>query len=86
MTIQVPHVEFSPEQRDLWQRVTDLWALSKERDEGRIRSSIHPDYVGWDMSAALSHDRDAAVRSVSGVSETSKGVKQANKQRGQILT
>jgi hypothetical protein len=66
MTIQLPIVDFSPEQHELWRRVLDLWALSKSRDEGQIRPALHPRYVGWDMSAALPHDRDAAVRSVSG--------------------
>lgn len=66
MTIQLPIVEFSEEQRELWKRVTDLWALSKERNAGQISSTLHPDYVGWDMTAPLPHDRDAAVLSVSG--------------------
>jgi hypothetical protein len=66
MAIQLPIVDFSPEQRDLWKRVVHLWALSKGRDEGQIRSTLHPDYVGWDMSAPLPHDRDAAVLSVCG--------------------
>jgi hypothetical protein len=66
MTIQLPIVDFSPEQRELWKRVSDLWALSTSRNEDQIRSTLHPQYVGWDMSAPLPHDRDAAVRSVSG--------------------
>ena len=66
MAIQLPIVDFSKEQCELWKRVTDLWALSKKRDEGSIRSAIHPDYVGWDMAAPLPHDRESAVLSVSG--------------------
>ncbi len=66
MTIQLPIVDFSEEQRKLWKRVSDLWALSKGRNEGQIRATLHPDYVGWDMTARLPHDRDAAVLSVSG--------------------
>lgn len=66
MTIQLPIVDFSPKQHELWRRVTDLWALSKRRDEVQIRSTLHPRYVGWDMSDSLPHDRDAAVRSVLG--------------------
>ena len=58
--------DFTPEQRELWQHVVDLWAVSQGRDEALIRATLHPDYVGWDMSAPLPHDRDAAVRSVSG--------------------
>ncbi|MAL48688.1 MULTISPECIES: nuclear transport factor 2 family protein [unclassified Methylophaga] len=73
MAIQLPIVDFSPEQRDLWKRVVDLWALSKVREEGQIRSTLHPDYVGWDMSAPLPHDRDAAVHSVSGESPELRG-------------
>jgi hypothetical protein len=66
MTVQGPTAHFSPAQTELWKRVEELWALSKGRDEGRIRSALHPDYAGWDMSAPLPHDRDAAVRSASG--------------------
>lgn len=66
MTIQLPIGEFSPEQRGLWARVVDLWAFSKERDEDRIRSTLHPRYVGWDMREPAPHGRDAAVRSVVG--------------------
>ena len=62
----LPISDFSAEQRELWDRVGELWALSKSRDEPRIRSALHPQYVGWDMSNPLPHDRDAAVRSVSG--------------------
>lgn len=65
-TIPLPIVDFSEEQRGLWKCVTDLWEISRQKDEGRIRSALHPDYVGWDMTAALPHDRDAAVLSVSG--------------------
>jgi hypothetical protein len=73
MAIQLPIVDFSPEQRDLWKRVVDLWALSKGRDEDQIRSTLHPDYVGWDMRSPLPHDRDAAVHSVSGDSPELRG-------------
>jgi len=66
MPIELPMVDFSPEQRELWKHVADLWAMSKGRDEALIRATLRPDYVGWDMSAPLPHDRDAAVRSVSG--------------------
>lgn len=58
--------DFTPEQRELWQHAVDLWAVSQGKDEALIRATLHPDYVGWDMSAPLPHDRDAAVRSVSG--------------------
>lgn len=66
MTIHLPINEFSPEQKELWQRVNDLWALSLKRNEAEIRSTLHPRYVGWDMSSPLPHDRESAVQSVSG--------------------
>jgi hypothetical protein len=68
MPIETPLRDLSPEQRELWQHVVDLWAVSQGRDQARIRATLHPDYVGWDMSAPLPHDREAAVRSVSGES------------------
>jgi hypothetical protein len=68
MTIQLPIVEFSPEQRELWTHVVHLWELSKRRGESEIRAALHPEYVGWDTSSPLPHDRDAAMRSVSGES------------------
>jgi hypothetical protein len=61
-------VEFSAAQQEVWNRVAELWALSKSRDQRRIRSTLHPDYVGWDMNTPLPHDREAAVRSVTGTS------------------
>jgi hypothetical protein len=60
----LPIGKFSAEQQELWNRVGELWALSKDRAERQIRSRLHPDYVGWDMNAPLPHDRDAAVHSV----------------------
>lgn len=66
--MQPPTVKFSPEQQELWERVGELWALSKNRDERQIRSALHPDYVGWDMNTPLPHDREAAVRAASGAS------------------
>lgn len=66
MTVHLPIIDFSPDQRELWQRVMDLWALSQSRDESKICSTLHPDYVGWDMSTPLPHGREFAVHSVSG--------------------
>lgn len=54
----------SPEQRELWDRVCGLWEQSRSRDRALIGASIHPQYVGWDTSAELPHDRQAAVASV----------------------
>lgn len=64
--MELPIAGFSPEQRELWDRVVELWALFKGRDENRIRVALHPLYVGWNTNTPLPHDRDAAVRSVSG--------------------
>jgi hypothetical protein len=56
----------SSARRGLWDQVCRLWAQSRSRDREAIRAAIHPNYVGWDMSAELPHDREAAVGSVSG--------------------
>jgi len=66
MTVQLPIVQFSQEQKLLWDHVGNLWAMSKERNESQIRATLHPQYVGWDMKAALPHDREAATQSVLG--------------------
>jgi hypothetical protein len=52
------------EQQELWQRVNELWSLSLERDPAKLRSALHPRYVGWDMNRPAPHDREAAIRSV----------------------
>lgn len=66
MTIQLPTTNFSIEQRELWDHVDELWNVSMDRDESKIRSTLHPNYVGWDMNNELPHDREAAVHSVLG--------------------
>lgn len=66
MTVRLPIVQFSQEQRLLWDHVGNLWAMSKERNESQIRATLHPQYVGWDMTASLPHDREAATQSVLG--------------------
>jgi hypothetical protein len=68
-----PITELSPEQQDLWQRVNDLWSLSLERNAERIRSTLHPQYVGWDMNQPITHDREAAIRAVLGDAPTVTG-------------
>ena len=55
----------SAEELQLWQRVQDLWDLSARNDAERVRDALHPDYVGWDMSAAGTHNREQAVASAS---------------------
>ena len=62
--LSVSHL--SEEQRELWNRVLELWALSRARGQREIGAALHPDYVGWDMSAEAPHNRTAAVLSVSG--------------------
>jgi tRNA-Thr(GGU) m(6)t(6)A37 methyltransferase TsaA len=54
----------SREGQALWARVTALWEAARRRDRATIESALHPDYVGWDMSAAEPHGRAAAVASV----------------------
>ncbi|NMF88269.1 nuclear transport factor 2 family protein [Aromatoleum petrolei] len=61
-----PVTGLSPEQQELWQRVNDLWSLSLERNAEKIRSTIHPRYVGWDMNQSTTHDRETAIQSVLG--------------------
>lgn len=56
----------SGEQQELWQRVNELWSLSLERDAEKIRDTLHPQYVGWDMNSPAPHDREAAVQAVAG--------------------
>lgn len=56
----------SHEEQELWRRVNDLWSLSVERNAEKIRGTLHPRYVGWDMSSPMPHGRDAAVQSVLG--------------------
>lgn len=64
MQIQLPIRDFSPEQIQLWKKVQSLWEMSRGRDKDQIRATLHPEYVGWDMSTLLPHDREAAVGSV----------------------
>ena len=54
------------EELDLWHQVQDLWELSAKNDAERIRVALHPDYMGWDMTASALHDREQAVASASG--------------------
>jgi len=56
--------ELSMEQQELWRRVNDLWAMSLERSADKIRSTLHPQYVGWDMNSPTPHGREAAIQSV----------------------
>ena len=51
------------EELALWHRVQELWELSAKADGERIRTALHPSYVGWDMSVPTPHDREQAVAS-----------------------
>jgi len=53
-----------PDERDLWRRVQELWELTLSPDAAKIRETLHPDYVGWDMSSPSPHRREDAVQSV----------------------
>jgi hypothetical protein len=58
----------SLEQQELWRRVNDLWVMSLKRSAEKIRSALHPRYVGWDMNSPAPHGREAAIQSVLGES------------------
>lgn len=58
--------QFTEEQRDLWSTVDRLWSQSRSRDSSLIGLSLHPQYVGWDTSADLPHNKEAAIKSVTG--------------------
>ena len=53
MLAKLPPLNLSAVQRELWLRVNELWALSAQKDALRIRDALHPEYMGWDMSAHL---------------------------------
>jgi uncharacterized protein (TIGR02246 family) len=53
----------SAEQSALWDQVCQSWEGLRSRDRTLIGAGIHPQYVGWDMSAELPHDKEAAVAS-----------------------
>jgi hypothetical protein len=60
------HIEsaepLSPQQKELWERVEELWRLLQRRDIAAIRAAIHPQYIGWEVSSLLPHDRDFALK------------------------
>lgn len=66
MSATSPVAALSPEQREVWDRVCQLWEQSQGRDRALIGAAIHPDYVGWDMSAEMPHYKAAAIASVVG--------------------
>lgn len=60
------HIEsaepLSAEQQQLWDRVCELWSLLQRRDIAAIGKVIHPQYIGWEASSLLPHDRDFALK------------------------
>ena len=56
MTLDIDSL--SLEQREPWQLVNDLGALSLKRNAKEFRAAIHPRYVGRDMSGDAPHDRE----------------------------
>lgn len=58
--------DLSLEEQELWRRVNELWLMSLERSADKIRSALHPRYVGWDMNSPAPHGREAAIQSVLG--------------------
>ncbi|MEW6681315.1 MAG: nuclear transport factor 2 family protein [Nitrospirota bacterium] len=66
MTTGLRIQDLTLEKQGLWQRVNDLWALSLTRNATEIRNTLHPRYVGWDISSPTPHDREFAVQSVLG--------------------
>lgn len=59
-----PISNLSGERQELWKRVNDLWSLASQRNAEKILSSLHPQYVGWDMNSPSPHNREAAIQSV----------------------
>jgi hypothetical protein len=64
----VTHIEsaepLSLEQQEVWGRVQELWRLLQRRDIAAIKTAIHPQYIGWEASSLLPHDRDFALKAV----------------------
>jgi hypothetical protein len=57
---------WNAEERALWERVCELWALAARRDVEAVRAALHPRYAGWEAHCAMPHDREFAVRSIAG--------------------
>jgi hypothetical protein len=60
------HIEsaepLSTEQQEVWNRVEELWRLLQRRDIAAIKAAIHPQYIGWEASSLLPHNRDFALK------------------------
>ena len=60
------HIEsaepLSSEQHGLWERIRELWALLQQRDMVGMKEAIHPQYIGWEASSLLPHNRDFALK------------------------
>lgn len=45
--------EWSTAQKEVWKTVEAYWAISEAGDLAGFLSYFHPEYIGWDYSAAL---------------------------------
>jgi hypothetical protein len=44
---KVAGLSFSTEEVELWERVNELWRLTRDRKIDEIKSAFHPKYSGW---------------------------------------
>ena len=47
---------FSAEEAELWERVNELWRLTRDRKIDEIKSAFHPKYSGWVRDIPEPHD------------------------------
>ena len=47
---------FSAEEVELWERVNELWRLTRDRKIDEIKSAFHPKYSGWVRDIPEPHD------------------------------
>jgi len=46
---------FSAEEAELWERVNELWRLTRDREIDEIKAAFHPKYSGWVTGAPEPH-------------------------------
>lgn len=56
--------DLTVEEKMLWNRVVELWNCSIDRDVDTIHKAIHPNYLGWDNSSLVPHNRNDVIQSV----------------------
>lgn len=49
-------LSFSTEEVELWERVNELWRLTRDRKIDEIKSAFHPKYSGWVTNVPEPHD------------------------------